>query len=101
MAQGEPFEGQSSAFAGVQNVVTNLQSLVQAVNALTAEAKVQFGESAVYTVATLPVPGAPARAFVSDSSVAASTHFGAAVAGGGANVVPVYWDSGGLLWRIG
>jgi hypothetical protein len=39
------------------------------------------------------------RAFVSDSTVAASGNFGAAVAGGGSNVVPVYSD--GTNWRIG
>jgi len=55
-----------------------------------------------YTVATLPnsvTAGAGTRAFVSDSSVAAATNFGAVVAGGGANKVPVYSDSAN--WRIG
>lgn len=98
MAAGDAFGGQG-AVAGVQNIIVNLQNLVQAVNALTAEAKVQFGEATVYATAGLPTPGAPARAFVSDSSVAGATHFGAAVAGGGANTVPVYWD--GATWRIG
>ena len=40
-----------------------------------------------------------ARAMVSDSTVAASGNFGAVVASGGANVVPVYSD--GSNWRIG
>jgi len=54
------------------------------------------------TVATLTsaaTVGSGARAFVSDSSVAASGNFGAIVAGGGSNIVPVYSD--GTNWRIG
>jgi len=43
--------------------------------------------------------GAGARAFVSDSTVAASGNFGATVTGGGSNSVPVYSD--GTNWRIG
>lgn len=39
------------------------------------------------------------KAFVSDSTVAGSGNFGAAVAGGGSNPVPVYCD--GTTWRIG
>jgi len=84
---------------GLQTVVTNLQNLVLAVNALTAAVTTQFSANKVYTVATLPVSGAPARAFVSDSSVAASTHFGSAVVGGGTNTVPVYYDN--TSWKIG
>lgn len=99
MAQGEPFEGKSSAFAGVQNVVQNLQNLVVAVNALTAAAKTQFGESAVYTVGALPAAGQPGRAFVSDATVVASGNFGAAVVGGGTHTVPVFFDN--TNWKIG
>jgi hypothetical protein len=88
-----------AANAGVQNIVLNLQNLVQAVNALTVAAKTQFGEASVYTTATLPAAGAPARAFVSDSTIAGSGNFGAAVVGGGTNTVPVYFD--GVTWRIG
>lgn len=90
---------QGAIYAGVQTIVTTLQNVVIAINALTQQAKVQFGESAVYTVATLPAPGAPGRAFVSDSTVAGATHFGAAVVGGGTNTVPVYFDN--ATWRIG
>jgi len=53
-------------------------------------------------VALLPAAataGAGADAFVSDSTVAAAGNFGAVVAGGGANGVPVYSD--GTNWRIG
>lgn len=39
------------------------------------------------------------RTMVIDSTVAAATNFGAIVAGGGTNVVPVYSD--GTNWRIG
>ena len=53
----------------------------------------------VYTVATLPGPVAAyiyCRAFVSDAN---ATTFASVVAGGGANVVPVY--SNGTNWLIG
>jgi hypothetical protein len=39
------------------------------------------------------------RAFVRDSTVAASGNFGAIVAGGGSNNVPVFYD--GTNWLIG
>ena len=97
MAQGQDFS--TSQVPGVQNVITNLQNLVTAVNALTAQISVQFGVDSVYKVSTLPVVGAPARAFVSDSTVAGASHFGAAVVGGGSYTVPVYWDN--VSWKIG
>ena len=53
----------------------------------------------VYTVVTLPsaaTSGVGARAFVSDAT---ATTFASAVAGGGANKVPVYSD--GTNWRVG
>lgn len=53
----------------------------------------------VGTLAAAATAGAGARAFVTDSSVAAAGNFGAVVAGGGANGVPVYSD--GTNWRIG
>jgi len=49
-----------------------------------------------YTVAGLPAGVAYARAFVTDALAPA---FGAAVAGGGAVVVPVYFD--GAAWNVG
>lgn len=54
-----------------------------------------------YTVATLPaVAGAIyGRAFVTDATQAMTAGIGAIVAGGGANVVPVFSD--GTNWRIG
>ena len=53
------------------------------------------------TLATLPNPvGVPgARAMIADSSVAASTNFGAIAATGGSNIVPVF--SNGTNWLIG
>ena len=87
------------AIPGLQTVNTNLQNLVLAVNALTTAVTTQFGVNKVFTVATLPVSGAPARAFVSDSTVAASSHFGSAVVGGGTNTVPVFYDN--ASWKIG
>lgn len=54
-----------------------------------------------FTVATLPavVSSQYGHAFVTDSSVVAAGNFGNVVAGGGANIVPVYSD--GTNWRIG
>jgi hypothetical protein len=55
-----------------------------------------------YTVATLPTAHARfkgVRMFVTDSTVAGSGNFGATVAGGGSNTVPVYCD--GSNWKIG
>ena len=53
--------------------------------------------SATYTAATLPgAPVAGDRAVVTDAN---STTFLAAVAGGGANKVPVFYDGSG--WKIG
>lgn len=54
-----------------------------------------------YSVSQLPSASGnqSARAMVTDSTVAASGNFGAVVAGGGSNAVPVYSD--GTNWRIG
>jgi trimeric autotransporter adhesin len=52
-----------------------------------------------YNVATLPLtPSTGMRAYVTNSSVAASGNFGATVAAGGANIVPVFYD--GTNWII-
>ena len=50
----------------------------------------------VGTVAKLPTGGQGMRAFVTDAT---ATTFASAVAGGGANKVPVFFD--GTSWRIG
>ena len=50
----------------------------------------------VYTVATLPAGVISARAYVSN---ALAPTFGAAVVGGGAVGVPVYYD--GVSWKVG
>jgi hypothetical protein len=51
------------------------------------------------TVATLPAsPVDGMRAFVTDAT---HSTFAAAVAGGGASHVPVYYDGGSNTWRIG
>jgi len=63
---------------------------------------VQYTSKQVLTVATLPTASGDMKtAFVSDSSVPAAGNFGAVVAGGGANRVPVYSDPGSGNWRIG
>lgn len=54
------------------------------------------------TVANLPsvaVAGAGARAAVTDATQTLTAGIGAIVAGGGANIVPVFCD--GTNWRIG
>lgn len=54
------------------------------------------------TVANLPsaaIAGAGARAAVTDATQTLTAGIGAIVAGGGANVVPVFCD--GTNWRIG
>jgi hypothetical protein len=52
------------------------------------------------TVSSLPLASiAGQRAFVSDSTAAAATNFGAVVAGSGSFTVPVWSD--GSNWRIG
>lgn len=57
-------------------------------------------EHLAVAVASLPpASNGVQRAFVNNSSVAATGNFGAIVAGGGANTVPVYSD--GTNWRIG
>jgi len=50
----------------------------------------------VYTVATLPATTIGARSFVSD---ALAPVFGAIVVGGGAVLIPIYYD--GTNWRVG
>jgi hypothetical protein len=56
------------------------------------------------TVGNLPAANAKfdgLRGFVIDSNVTASGNFGAAVAAGASNHVPVYCDGGTPAWRIG
>lgn len=54
-----------------------------------------------YTVATLPAAASSTgkRAYVTNSNAALTAGIGAVVAGGGANIVPVFCD--GTNWRIG
>ena len=55
-------------------------------------------KSGPFTFATLPTPSTGMRTYITDSSVAASGNFGATVAAGGANTVPVFYD--GTNWII-
>ena len=55
-------------------------------------------KTGAYTVATLPTPTTGMRCYVTDSNVTASGNFGATVAAGGANTVPVFYD--GTNWII-
>lgn len=50
------------------------------------------------TVASLGTGVDGQRAIVSDAT---ATTFASIVAGSGANTVPVYWDAGAAVWRIG
>lgn len=67
--------------------------------------RVTAAEGIVTTPSTYAnLPASPAdgqRAFITDCNVAALGNFGAAAAGGGANHVPVYYESGTPAWRIG
>jgi hypothetical protein len=58
-----------------------------------------FTPVALSVLGTASTIGAGARAFVNNSNAVASGNFGAVVASGGANIVPVYSD--GANWRIG
>lgn len=62
----------------------------------------RYSDIPVTTVANLPSAasvGQGMRGFVTDSNATLATGHGNAVAGGGANKVPVYSD--GSAWRIG
>lgn len=71
---------------------TNRLGTVHTINVKTSPVAV----SALPAAGTI---GSGARAFVNDSNATASGNFGAVVAGGGSNNVPVYSD--GSNWRIG
>lgn len=64
--------------------------------ALTATGPIK---AAGYAVGSLPAGVVGQRAYVTDSNAALTAGIGAVVAGGGANVVPVFYD--GANWRIG
>ena len=90
--------------AGTDGVVVGLAAYTDAKGRGTVNAEsyyvngVPFAAAAV-AVASLPGLLAGSRAFVNDSSVGAAGNFGAIVAGGAANFVPVWCD--GANWRIG
>jgi len=90
--------------AGVNGLVVGLTAYTDAKGIGTVNAQsyyvngVPFAAAAV-AVASLPGLAAGSRAFVNNSTVAASGNFGAIVAGGGSNFVPVWCD--GTNWRIG
>jgi hypothetical protein len=78
--------------------VTSIAAFVQRTGFLPVSDFLQPVRTPVYTVATLPTAAtfARSRAFVSNAN---ATTFASIVAGGGANIVPVYSD--GTNWRIG
>lgn len=86
------------------SINTLMQFLEDNFDAITATSIVlsSYSKVTTVTVANLPaavVAGAGARAAVSDANATLTTGIGAVVAGGGANIVPVFCD--GTNWRIG
>lgn len=72
-------------------------AIAERVNFLTREFNAQRTVSTVAGLPSAVALGAGGRAIVTDAN---STTFASVVAGGGANVVPVYSDDAGN-WRIG
>jgi hypothetical protein len=103
------FRTLSGVYLGIQNPDTRITRKSSGKIQIGASASDSSGAVEAKNLTTTPstvadltaaaTAGAGARAFVSDSTVAASGNFGAVVAGGGANAVPVYSD--GTDWRIG
>lgn len=92
------FSGITSASPGLKRSGTILQARL-ADDSAYAPTEASYARTATaYTVATLPAAstaGAGARAYVTDAN---ATTFMSTVAGGGANVVPVFSD--GTNWKI-
>jgi hypothetical protein len=92
--------GATSSFSWYQQ--TGASAATQLMNLTTAGRLYTSGGSLTTPIAVSALPSAStagARTFVNNSNVVASGNFGAIVAGGGANTVPVYSD--GTNWRIG
>ena len=70
-----------------------------AAETLVASKTVKTTAMAVAALPAAATAGAGARAAVTDSNATLTAGIGAVVAGGGANVVPVFSD--GTAWRIG
>jgi hypothetical protein len=73
-----------------------LQSIRNAIRGLVEQAKAQITPVAVADLPSAVDSGVGARRFVNNAT---ATTFASTVAGGGANVVPVY--SNGTDWKIG
>lgn len=107
------FGGSTSSFPAWKRVAANLQARLAddsgyadiTAGAVTANGSIgatAYVYTGVVTVAGLVTCNAGAkgnRIMVSDASVVAAGNFGATVAGGGANALPVYCD--GATWKIG
>lgn len=78
------------------NVIADEVSATSGVITTVNTEKVNFDPT---TVASLTGGVAGQRKFVTDSNAAMTAGIGAVVAGGGANIVPVFYD--GTNWRIG
>jgi hypothetical protein len=95
LTQQTTFPNQGFLPSDIEAALDYMTQLAQQINAKAPDM------AKVTTVAGLPVANlAPfTRRFVTDSTVTASGQFGAIVAGGGNNTVPVYSDA--VNWRIG
>lgn len=94
----------SSPVVSAGNIAVNIPNSISLSGNITSNNLIanMLVKSVAISFASLPTAanaGAGTRAFISDGNLAASTNFGAAVAGGGSNNVPVYSD--GTAWRIG
>jgi len=94
------FGGTTNAFPSIKRSGTKLQARL-ADDSANADLDCRIIQPDTFTVAGLPAAAGRlnARTMVTDSSVVAAGNFGNVVAGGGANIVPVYSD--GTSWRIG
>lgn len=94
----------SSPVVSAGNISVNIPNTISLSGNITSNNLIAntLVKSTALAFASLPLAnaaGAGTRAFISDANLAASTNFGAQVAGGGSNNVPVYSD--GTNWRIG
>lgn len=84
---------------GLERLSAGVMKITNGANGATGAGIIRLPTFTVAGLPTVANAGAGGRATVSDGSVAMAANYGAIVAGGGANVVPVFCD--GVNWRIG